>query len=306
MSRPDYTLGINTCFAVKRWPEPERWAAIVADELGLGMVQHSLDLVDLDADAPLAEQAQAVAAACAARGIGVHSTFTGLGAYGRNLLLDPDPVQRRRAAAWFRRAVDFTAAAGGRAAGGHVGAFSVADWRDDVRREGLWDSLRSDLGELAGYAAERGLEAFLFENMAARREPSTIAEAEALLEPAGEGRAAVALCLDVGHQCVVGTSGDDRDPYAWLERLGARSPVIHLQQSDAEADHHWPFTAERNAQGRIDAGRVLDALDASGAREVALVLEVIPSFEQDDDAVLADLVESAEHWREALEGRQPR
>jgi len=132
-----YRLGINTCFAVKRWPEPERWAAIVADELGLGMVQHSLDLVDLDMDAPLDEQAQAVAAACAARGIAVHSTFTGLGAYGRNLLLDPDPVRRRRAAAWFRRAVDFTAAAGGRAAGGHVGAFSVADWRDDARRAQL-------------------------------------------------------------------------------------------------------------------------------------------------------------------------
>jgi len=303
MSSPEYALGINTCFAVKRWPEPERWAAIVADELGLGMVQHSLDLVDLDADAPFREQAEAVAAACGARGIAVHSTFTGLGAYGRNLLLDPDPVQRERASAWFRRAVDFTAAAGARAAGGHVGAFSVADWRDDARREQLWDGLRSDLAELAAYAGERGLEAFLFENMAARREPSTIAEAEALLAPAGEGRAAVALCLDVGHQCVVGTSGDDRNPYAWLERLGARSPVIHLQQSDADADHHWPFTAARNAQGRIDAGRVLDALEASGAREAALVLEVIPSFEQDDDLVLAELIESAEHWRAALAAR---
>ena len=300
MSSPDYTLGINTCFAVKRWPEPERWAAIVADELGLGMVQHSLDLVDLDMDAPLDEQAQAVAAACAARGIAVHSTFTGLGAYGRNLLLDPDPVRRRRAAAWFRRAVDFTAAAGGRAAGGHVGAFSVADWRDDARRAQLWEELRADLGELAAHAGERGLEAVLFENMAVRREPSTISEAEALLAPAGDGRAAVALCLDVGHQCVVGTSGDDRDPYAWLRRLGASAPVIHLQQSDEEADHLWPFTAARNAQGRIDAGRVLEALDASGAREAALVLEVIPSFEQDDDLVLAELAESADHWRAAL------
>jgi sugar phosphate isomerase/epimerase len=303
MSPPTYTLGINTCFAVKRWPEPERWAEIVAGTLGLRMVQHSLDLVDLDADAPAREQAAAVAAACAGQGISMHSTFTGLGAYGRNLLLDPDPVQRRRALAWFRRAVDFTAAAGGRAAGGHVGAFSVADWHDAGRRAELWDGLRADLGELAAYAGEHGLEAFLFENMAARREPSTIAEAESLLASAGDGRAAIALCLDVGHQCAVGTGGDDRDPYVWLRRLGARSPVIHLQQSDADADHHWPFTAERNAQGRIDAGRVLDALDASGASDVALVLEVIPSFEQDDDLVLAELADSAEHWRAALADR---
>ena len=304
MSSPRYMLGINTCFAVKRWPEPERWADIVAGTLGLGMVQHSLDLVDLEADAPVREQAEAVAAACAAHGIVVHSTFTGLGAYGRNLLLDPDPVQRRRAAAWFRRAIDFTAAAGGRAAGGHIGAFSVADWRDERRRDELRDGLHADLRALAAYAGELGLEAFLFENMAVRREPSTIAEAESLLAPGEDGRAAIALCLDVGHQCVVGTSGDDRDPYAWLRRLGARSPVVHLQQSDTEADHHWPFTAAYNAQGRIEAERVLEALDASGAGEVALVLEVIPSFEQDDDLVLAELAESAEHWRAALDARQ--
>src|SRR5262249_35376296 len=41
-----FRLGINTCFAVKRWPQPADWAAIARDELGLDLVQHSLDLVD--------------------------------------------------------------------------------------------------------------------------------------------------------------------------------------------------------------------------------------------------------------------
>jgi hypothetical protein len=304
MTVPTYSLGINTCFAVKRWPEPERWAELVAGTLGLDMVQHSLDLVDLDADASLPDQAAAVTAACGRYGVAVHSTFTGLGAYGRNLLLDPDAGSRRRARLWLRRAVDFTALVGGRACGGHVGALSVADWHDADRRRELWAGLRSDLRELAGDAAGSGLEAFLFENMAARREPSTMAEVESLLAPADAAHAAVALCLDIGHQCVVGTAGDDRDPYAWLRRLGAHAPVVHLQQSDADADHHWPFTAERNAQGRIAADRVLDALDASGARAVALVLEVIPSFEQDDDQVVAELVESAAYWRGALARRR--
>ena len=31
----EFTLGMNTCFAVKRWPEPEEWARIVAEEFGL-------------------------------------------------------------------------------------------------------------------------------------------------------------------------------------------------------------------------------------------------------------------------------
>jgi len=32
----------------------------------------------------------------------------------------------------------------------------------------------------------------------------------------------------------------------------------------------------------------------------ALVLEVIPPFEQDETVVLADLAESVEYWRDAL------
>jgi sugar phosphate isomerase/epimerase len=121
-----------------------------------------------------------------------------------------------------------------------------------------------------------------------------------LLTAGDEAHVPVTLCLDVGHQCVPGTSGDDRDPYAWLERLGRRAPVVQLQQADGQADHHWPFTPETNATGIISAERVLAALDASGATDVALVLEVIPAFEQDDDQALADLVQSARYWRDAL------
>lgn len=187
-----YRLGVNTCFAVKRWPEPARWAELVAHTLGLDLVQHSLDLVDLDADAPLAEQAAAVAEACTGHGIALHSVFTGLGAYGRNLLLDPDPGNRSRALAWLRRALGFAALAGGRAAGGHIGAFSVTDWRDADRRDELWRQLQSDLRQLAAFASGLGLDAVLIENMAVRREPSTMAEVESLLAPADERHAAVA------------------------------------------------------------------------------------------------------------------
>jgi D-erythrulose 1-phosphate 3-epimerase len=108
------------------------------------------------------------------------------------------------------------------------------------------------------------------------------------------------LCLDVGHQCVPGTSGADRDPYAWLERLGARAPVVQLQQTDGRADHHAPFTPETNATGIIEPAKVLAALDRSGAADVALILEIIPPFEQDDDQVREDLRQSATFWRAAL------
>ena len=282
-----YRLGINTCFAVKRWPQPERWAALVRDELGLDLVQHSLDLVDLDTPPDQAiDEAERLRAACDAAGLTLHSTFTGLAAYSSNLLLHPDPAARERARAWYRRAIDFTAAAGAGSTGGHIGAYSVGDWRDPAVRRELWAELTESLAGLAAYARGRGLSALMAENLAAAREPSTIEMMSSLLTSGDEAHVPVTLCLDVGHQCVPGTSGDDREPYAWLD--------------DGQADHHWPFTPETNATGIISAERVLAALDASGATDVALVLEVIPAFEQDDDQALADLVQSARYWRDAL------
>lgn len=299
---PAYELGINTCFAVKRWPEPEEWAAIVRQRLGLDLVQHSLDLVALDAPGRVRErQAEEVRAACDRFGLTMHSTFTGLGAYSSNLLLDPDPALRRHAEQWYRRAIDFTVQVGGRATGGHVGAYSVRDWTDPGRRASLHADLRASLTRLSRRARRAGLEALYVENLAAAREPSTMEGISRLLTAGDDSGVPVVLCLDVGHMCVPGTTGAERDPCAWLERFGARAPVVQLQQSDAEGDHHWPFTKEANARGRIDAGRVLEALGRSGAERVTLILEIIPTFESSDDQVLDELAESVEFWRSALE-----
>jgi D-erythrulose 1-phosphate 3-epimerase len=294
-------LGINTCFAVKRWPRPEDWAPIVADRLKLSLVQHSLDLVDLAGPDPwLERQATAVRAAAAAHKLAVESTFTGLAAYSSNLLLDPDSDRRAAAEAWYLRAVRFTALVGGSATGGHVGALSVADAADPAVSAARWTELRDRLGRIATGARAAGLSTVVVENLAAAREPSTMALIRQLLRPATPAAAAVALCLDVGHMCVPGTTGEDRDPYAWLLRLGRDAPMVQLQQSDADGDHHWPFTLERNAAGRIDADRVIDALDDAGVEATDLLLEVIPPFEQDDEAVLDDLVASVDYWRDAL------
>jgi sugar phosphate isomerase/epimerase len=294
-------LGVNTCFAVKRWPRPEDWAPIVAAELGVDVVQHSLDLVDLDGDeAALAEQAAAVREACAASGLELHSTFTGLAAYSANLLLGPDAGARARAAEWYGRAIRFSALAGAARAGGHLGSLSHADHADPGRRAERWADLHVALDGLRRTARGARLDALLVENMACEREPARMDELRDLLAEGDGEHAAVELCLDVGHQCVPGTSGAERDPYAWLRELGGRSSVIHLQQSDADGDHHWPFTAGYNARGRIEGARVLEALAAGGGEDACLILEVIPSFEARDDEVLRDMRESVDYWRRAL------
>ena len=103
-----HRLGINTCFAVKRWPLPDEWAAVVREELGLDLVQHSLDLVDPSAPSsdpppagPLGAQADAVRDACAANRLELGSVFTGLAAYSTSMLLHPDAAARERARAWL-------------------------------------------------------------------------------------------------------------------------------------------------------------------------------------------------------------
>jgi D-erythrulose 1-phosphate 3-epimerase len=289
-------LGINTCFAVKRWPRPGDWARIVRDELGLDTVELSLDLIE-DAGAPSSRRSAVsqVRSALDEYGLRAETVFTGLAAYSLNLLMHPDQERRRAAADWYLGVVDLAARVGARGAGGHVGAMSVPDWSDPERRARRWSGLQSSLAEIAAAARSAGLEYLLVENLASHREPSTIAGLETLLTEGDAAHAPVRLCLDVGHQCVPGTTGPDRDPYAWLAHFGGRL-----------ADHHWPFTPERNQAGLIDPGRMLDALAEAGADDVLLVLEVIPPFEQDDAQALADLRASAELWQAALTQRGAR
>ena len=181
-----------------------------------------------------------------------------------------------------------------------MGAFSVRDWRDEERRLTRWSEFKETLQRLAAMAKRAGLEGIYVENLAAA-EPATMVQIDDLLTTGDTEHVPILLCLDVGHQCVPGTTGRDRDPYAWLEAYGSRLGVVQIQQSDAEADHHWPFTTRHNADGRIDAERVLAAAESSGAEEVTLLFEIIPAFEQDDDAVLAELLESVQYWQTALE-----
>jgi hypothetical protein len=293
-------LGINTCFAVKRWPRPDDWAPIVCNRLSLSLVQHSLDLVDLAECDSYASGIQELVDTANAYKLTLHSTFTGLVAYSANLLLHPNRSKRNSARRWFGRVIRYSAQIGANATGGHIGAFSVEDWRNPERRRVIWAHLRASLAVLASDARQAGLHYLLIENLAAAREPSTIAMVQELLTEGDDNHVPIRLCLDVGHMCVPGTDAVDRDPYAWLHQLGPVAPVIHIQQSDSEADHHWPFTTERNRQGRIDADQVIDALGEGGVEQSVLILEVIPPFEQDDNMVLDDLAASSEYWLEAL------
>ncbi|HVC03085.1 MAG TPA: TIM barrel protein [Candidatus Acidoferrales bacterium] len=300
------TLGINTCFALKRWPRPADWASVVRNDLGLDFVELSLDLIEgTDTFAGRRDAIERTRAALDAHGLRARATFTGLAAYSLDLLMHPDAARRENALAWYREVVDLTAALGCNATGGHVGAMSVPDWSDPARRDERWQELKRDLTTLAGHARNAGLDYLLVENLVAVREPSMMAQVEDLLTDGDADHVPWKLCLDVGHQCVPGTTGDERDPYAWLRRFGNRLAEVQLQQSDGLADHHWAFSAEHNATGIIDPGRVLTTLAASGAGDVDLIFEIIPGWEDPDGGVVDDLRASVELWETAIRDHAP-
>jgi sugar phosphate isomerase/epimerase len=294
-------LGINTCFALKRWPRPADWASVVRNDLGLDFVELSLDLIEgTDTFAGRRDAIERTRAALDANGLRARATFTGLAAYSLDLLMHPDAARRASALAWYRDVIDLTAALGCRATGGHVGAMSIPEWSDPELRVLRWEALKRDLATLAEHARNAGLDYLLVENLVAVREPSMMAHLEDLLTDGDTDHVPWKLCLDVGHQCVPGTTGDERDPYAWLRRFGSRLAEVQLQQSDGLADHHWAFTAAHNANGIIDPTRVLETLAESGAGDVDLMFEIIPGWEDPDDRVVGDLKDSVDLWKTAI------
>jgi D-erythrulose 1-phosphate 3-epimerase len=300
---PKVTLGINTCFAVKRWPEADQWARIIRERLGLDRVQFSFDLAD-----PLAAQetgfnaVERIRSAADRYELRVESCFTGLAAYSMNLLLDPDEDMRRWAEKWYAAAIRFAGALGCDSVGGHLGAMSMYDYHDARRHALLEEQLVGEVHRLASIAREAGLKCLLWEPMPVERELlTTIQGATRMLDFVNEDSPLpVRLCLDLGHMCCCTSHRQDADALAWIRALGNRSPVIHLQQNDGKSDSHLPFTDECNRSGIVRPSAVLTALDESGATETSLVLEVIHSFECPEEQVVNDLEQSVRYWRNSL------
>lgn len=296
----EFTLGMNTCFAVKRWPEPEEWARIVAEEFGLKSVQFSFDLMDPRAGSGVvASYIDHTRIACTRHGITIHSTFTGFIPFMNNLLLHPEQAFRDDAKAWFKAAIEVTARMKVAHLGGYFGALSMKDVVDPVRRQERMDGWLDALRELAQEAKDRGLESILVEHMAGWREPPT-GIGESLALAAMKTAVPLRIAIDVGHMVVKGREGDDLDPYAWLRKVSPKAGVFHLQQSNDRYDLHQPFTPETNRTGRIDPKRVVEAIKASGAEKAVLMFEIIHACEEDEKKVLADIRTSVDQWREAL------
>lgn len=299
-------LGINNCFALGRFPEPEEWLKVVKDELGLTHVQFSFDLLDpvIIEDEIVRRKCNYIKKLADEKGVTIDTGTTGEISHKCNLLLDPDPGMRRCYLRWYERMIRASSFLGVEGSGIYLGTLSQRDARNSRRKEFLISVLLEEITYLTFIAKEEGQKYFLWEPMSIPRElPCTIDETKKLLERVNQKSfVPVKLCLDVGHGYYRSTDPRDRDPYSWLKELAHLSPSIHMQQTDGKGSRHWPFTREHNAQGIIVPEKVCEAIEASGAEKSILIFEFFFSAHAlSDESAMDDMKRSVEYWQEALQ-----
>ena len=293
-------LGINLGFAINRYIEPEVWTRIVALDLGLTKVQFVADILNPSMpDAYIDRQISLIKENCGHYGITVESLFTS-GFTRVNHLMHPDADARAYWISWFKRFIDMGQRMGAKNFGSHFGILTFDSFEhryNELVEEGVkgWQ-------ELSRYAADRDYECLIFEPMSVPREMgNTVAETRKLMAMVNANAAIpMRCCLDTGHA----PDPAERDPYPWLEALGAESPVVHLQQTVLNKSNHWPFTAEYNAQGIVHADKVIAALEKAGTKKTLLAFEISHREHHDTEyRIIADLKESVEYWNGALTAR---
>jgi sugar phosphate isomerase/epimerase len=291
-------LGVNLSFAVKRWPEPPVWAKLVRETLGLNLVQFTYDLLDPWSPEPLRRTLAAeVRQAAQDFGITIESAFSGLANYCYDGLLHPDSSARRVSMEWWKRALDLAAELGAEASGGPLGAMSVADAADPVRRERLYKELLDSVEELTRVAAAAGVKRFLVECTPLAREiPYTVAQAKQFMTDLGDRcHVPVRLLIDIGHALYQPLYGPTARMVNWLSGLSDQIGAFHLQNTDFQSDSHWGWPDSR---GRFDVAAFAEEVREAGLEDVPTHLEIIYPFELADEKVLASITSSVIHCRQ--------
>jgi sugar phosphate isomerase/epimerase len=294
-----YRLGINLGFAVNKYIEPEVWARLVREDLGLGYVQLVSDLLNpFWPEAYVEDQIARVNAAAGRYNIVVESLFTG-GFTRVNHLMHPDPEARQFWLRWFKRFLDIGRRLGAKNAGSHFGIMTFDTYADPDKRRYILDEGIKGWQDLSFHAREAGYDCLIFEPMSIPREmANTVEETRELLDRVNAHCGVpLKVCLDIGHA----PAPDQRDPYPWIEQLAAVSPVIHLQQTVLHRSNHAPFTEEANRTGIITRERVMESAKKGGCIDALFAFEISHREHWDTEfRIMRDLRESVDYFRPVI------
>ena len=293
-------LGINTGFALNRFPTPEEWIPLVGNIFGIKIVQFTADLLNPSLpDKIINNNIARIRSLAKEHLIAIDHTFTG--AFTRvNHLAHPDNNIRLYWIDWFKRFLDISAELGAKDMGSHLAILSYQDNKNKEKRAEMLNKVVDGWHEIAVYAKQKGLEYLTWEPMSISREFGETIEEARLIDKLLNKNAALPIkfCLDVDHGDVMSINPDDTNPYKWLEEFAEKSPIIHIKQSLLNKGGHWPFISEYNSQGKIEPVKIFDVLKNKKVKDVILLLEL--SFrerEPFESRVIEDIKLSAEYWK---------
>ena len=295
-----FTLSLNTNPLVNRFAEADDLIDTIAEDIRIGYVQLTHEFVNPGWPATtISTHLRAFRRALDRTGVKVTSGMTG--PYGRlNHFGHPDADVRRYYVDWFTTFADISAELGAHGMGTQFAIFTHRDYDDPARREELMKIAIDCWAEVAEHGKAAGLDYIFWEPMSVGREfGHTIAACRALdARLAASGLALPFLMMvDIDHGDVTSPDPADIDPYAWAEAFPPRSPIIHIKQSSMNKGGHWPFTAQYNADGRIQPEKLLETVRRGGGTDNEICLEL--SFrerEPTDHRVVEMIRESVAFW----------
>ena len=238
-----YKLGINTGFAVNRYPELDELIYIIKKKIGLRYIQFTADLLNpsLPRDV-FNKQTKILKKACEKYDVKVISCFTG--AFTRvNHFSHPNKEIRDYWKDWFKIFVDLASNLECDNIGSHLGIMSVTDCKNKyLRNERLKNNIEC-WHDIAKYGKKNGLKQILWEPMSIKREyGETLKECKLIQKKLNNNSPLdFRICLDVDHGDLMSKNKDDINPYKWIEEFANESSMIHLKQSLKNQFGHWPF-----------------------------------------------------------------
>lgn len=294
-------FGVHLGFAVNRWPEPEEWARLLSEELGLKHAQFCSDLLQPHfPDEIIDQQIALINEACKTYDIKLLHTFT---SQRWMYCGHPDGKTREYWHWWLKRFSDISARIGSISTGSRLGIYSFRDF--EKRKELIFNEIVKFWRKWAEYSEKVGLKCLTFEHMSIPRElAETIEEARKVLDSMNKPESAVPilLCLDTDQGNALSGNPKDGDPYEWIRTFGKEAPVLQLKQRiHGNVSSGKPFTVEFNRNGMITPEKIIEAIEESGTKEIALYME--PSFRERlpyDNNVIKNLKDSVEFWKDLL------
>jgi len=295
-----FTLAVNTNPFVNRFAEPEELIAVLAGEIGIGHVQLVHEFINPSWDtSTIRRLTDRMSKSAQSRSVKITSLMTG--PYGRlNHFGHPDADVRAYYVGWFKTMANIAADLGAPAIGTQFAILTYRDQDDIARRDAIMKVALTCWHDVAEHAKKCGLTYLFWEPMSVAREIGhTIAACHELQRWIDPHNLPIPFkpMVDIDHGDVTSPDPRDVDPYAWAQEFATQSPIIHIKQSSMNKGGHWPFTAQYNADGKINPYRLLDTIRQGGGHDNELCLELaFREREPTDRAVISALRESVAYW----------